>query len=157
MFTFSRSVSFSWSCLFSVSTLDSACLTCFTSSSKPEMRAADKRWNADEYCWVWNEHTHPKQEDMHLPCRSEIVSEPWVCSRFSVSSAACRLMFSLSSESLLFSSMQHLSCSSLTWASSCCSCFELSVWVLRSRAAASDSARSNAFASSSCRREKESL
>ncbi len=99
--------------------------------------------------------THIQNEDMHSPCRSEIVSEPWVCSRFSVSSAACRLMFSLSSVSLLFSSMQHLSCSSLTWASSCCSCFELSVWVLRSRAAASDSARSNAFASSSCRREKE--
>lgn len=67
MSTFSRSVSFSWSCLFSVSALDRACLTCFTSSSKPEMRAADKRWNVDEYVWVWNEHTHSKQRICTYP------------------------------------------------------------------------------------------
>lgn len=85
----------------------------------------------------------------HLPIRSLMVSEPWLCSLLSVSSAACRLMHSFSRLSLLRSSRQHLSCSSRTLASSCCSCLLLSVWVLRSLVAASVSARSNVFASSS--------
>lgn len=85
----------------------------------------------------------------HPPIRSLIVSEPWLCSLLSVSSAACRLMHSFSRLSLLRSSMQHLSCSSRALASSCCSCLLLSVWVFRSLTAASDSARSNALTSSS--------
>lgn len=85
----------------------------------------------------------------HPPIRSLMVSEPWLCSLLSVSSAACRLMHSFSRLSLLRSSMQHLSCSSRPLASSCCSCLLLSVWVFRSLTAASDSARSNALTSSS--------
>lgn len=85
----------------------------------------------------------------HPPIRSVMVSEPWLCSLLSVSSAACRLMHSFSRLSLLRSSRQHLSCSSRTLASSCCSCLLLSVWVLRSLVAASDSARSSVLASSS--------
>lgn len=84
-----------------------------------------------------------------------MVSEPWLCSLLSVSSAACRLIHSFSRLSLLRSSRQHLSCSSRTLASSCCSCLLLSVWVLRSLVAASDSARSKVFASSSWRPQKE--
>lgn len=84
-----------------------------------------------------------------------MVSEPWLCSLLSISSAACRLIHSFSRLSLLRSSRQHLSCSSRTLASSCCSCLLLSVWVLRSLVAASDSARSKVFASSSWRPQKE--
>lgn len=85
----------------------------------------------------------------HPPIRSVMVSEPWLCSLLSVSSAACRLMHSFSRLSLLRSSRQHLSCSSRTLASSCCSCLLLSVWALRSLVAASVSARNNVLASSS--------
>lgn len=84
-----------------------------------------------------------------------MVSEPWLCSLLSVSSAACRLIHSFSKLSLLRSSRQHLSCSSRTLASSCCSCLLLSVWVLRSLVAASDSARSKVLASSSWRPQEE--
>lgn len=61
VFTFSRSVSFSWSCLFSVSALDRACLTCFTSSSKPEIRAMNKRWTVNEHRCVWIDMILPKE------------------------------------------------------------------------------------------------
>lgn len=144
-----------WLCLF-----DNKCSTLGTGHSKLSYnwKGHLKKINKQKLIYlktfsacveVFSDPVLPSMCVFHPPIRSLMVSEPWLCSLLSVSRAACRLMHSFSRLSLLRSSRQHLSCSSRTFASSCCNCLLLSVWALRSLVAASDSARSSVLASSS--------
>lgn len=85
-----------------------------------------------------------------IPCKSLIISDPWVRSLLSDSRTDWRLINSFSSFNLAVSRRQFLSCRSLLLDSSCWICFELSAWVFLNRAAVSDSVRSKALVSSSC-------
>lgn len=85
-----------------------------------------------------------------IPCKSLIISDPWVRSLLSDSRTDWRFINSFSSFNLAVSSRQFLSWRSLLLDSSCWICFELSAWVFLNRAAVSDSVLSKALVSSSC-------